>query len=105
MNGFWLLVLVIYWSHYVLTQTLEAAQHSALMSVYDALGASHVDDEVKSFRIHLLFFVFRAGCIEAVCPRFDASSNCTGSGLRCSGGSVTQLCVLERCDVFCLDSR
>jgi hypothetical protein len=55
MNAFWLLV--IYWSHYVLTQTLEAAQHSALMSVYDALGSSHVDDEVKSFRIHFLFFL------------------------------------------------
>jgi hypothetical protein len=53
MNAFWLLV--ICWSHCVLTQPLEAAQHSALMSVYDALGSSHVD-EVKSFCIHFLFF-------------------------------------------------
>jgi hypothetical protein len=93
MNAFWLLA--ICWSHCVLTQPLEAAQHSALMSVYDGLGSSHVDDEVKSFCIHFLFFAFfRAGCNATVCPRFNASSNCTGTGLICSGGKVTQLCVL-----------
>jgi hypothetical protein len=54
MNAFWLLV--ICWSHCVLTQPLQAAQHSALMSVYDALGSSHVD-EVKVV-LHSLF-VFR----------------------------------------------
>jgi hypothetical protein len=50
MNAFWLLV--ICWSHCVLAQPLELTQHSALMSVYNGLGSSHVDDEVKSFCIH-----------------------------------------------------
>jgi hypothetical protein len=36
MIRFW--VLVICWSHCVLTQSLEPGQHSALMSVYDSLG-------------------------------------------------------------------
>jgi hypothetical protein len=42
MNAFWLLV--ICWWHCVLTQPLELAQHAALMSVYDGLGSSHVDE-------------------------------------------------------------
>jgi hypothetical protein len=40
MNAFWLLVMC--WSHCILTQPLELAQHTALMNVYDALGSSHV---------------------------------------------------------------
>jgi hypothetical protein len=101
MNAFWLLV--ICWSHCVLTQPLQAVQHSALMSVYDALGSSHVD-EVKVV-LHSLFvfrfFFFWAGCNDATrCPRFDASSNCIGSGLICSDGNVTRLCVLAS-DVMC----
>jgi hypothetical protein len=35
-----LLALVFCWLHCVLTQPLQAAQHTALMSVYDSLGVS-----------------------------------------------------------------
>jgi hypothetical protein len=60
----------------------------------------------KSICIHFLFFVSRAGCIEAVCPRFNASSNCIGSRLICSGGKVTRLCVSrERCVVSLRNAR
>jgi hypothetical protein len=90
MNAFWLLVSC--WLNCVLTQPLELAQYTALMTVYDALGSSHAD-EVKSF-CRSLFGFFRAGCNATLCPRFNASSNCIGSGLICSGGKVTRLCVL-----------
>jgi hypothetical protein len=93
MNRIWLLVLC--WSHCAQSQILEPAQHIALMSVYDGLGLLRVDNE--SFCIHLweFFFFSPSGCNETVCPRFIASLNCFGAGLSCSGGNVTQLCVLE----------
>jgi hypothetical protein len=35
-----LLLIIACWSHCVLTQPLEAEQHTALMSVYNSLGSS-----------------------------------------------------------------
>jgi hypothetical protein len=81
---------------FVLAQPLGFGQHTALMSVYDGLGSSHVDLGVLlHFQFFFFFFFFfRAGCNETVCPRFNESSNCTGSGLICTDGNVKELCVL-----------
>jgi hypothetical protein len=93
MFPFWLLV--ICWSHCVLTQPLAANQHIALMSVYDDLGLS-LDDSISAFSLSFFFFffLFRPGCAPEVCVRFNASSNCVGDGLICAAGNVTDLYVL-----------
>jgi hypothetical protein len=48
-------LLVICWSHCVLTQPLESEQHFALMNVYDALGSSLVDSECITDKVLFLF--------------------------------------------------
>jgi hypothetical protein len=48
---------------------------------------------------------FPAGCYNATaCPRFKASSNCSGSDLVCVNGSVTRVCVLWRARTLCCES-
>jgi hypothetical protein len=64
MNAFWLLVSC--WLNCVLTQPLELAQYTALMTVYDALGSSHAD-EVKSF-CRSLFGFFRGRMQRDIVP-------------------------------------
>jgi hypothetical protein len=92
-----LLLLVICWSHCVLTQPLQDDQYIALMNVYDGLGSF---PHSRSFRIlrffFFFFFFFSAGCNTTVCPRFNATTSCIGSHLRCVDGNVTQLCVRGR---------
>lgn len=82
-----------------MAQPLHPAQHTALMSVYDALGMKFLFNSFKIIHIVCFLFVFslfvRTGCKDIfVCPRFDAASGCLGSGLMCSAGNVTVLCVL-----------
>jgi hypothetical protein len=48
MTLLWLLLLIICWSHFVQTQPLVAAQHAALMTVYNGIGKY----------LPLLFFAF-----------------------------------------------
>jgi hypothetical protein len=93
----WLLavpVLVICWSNCVLTLPLNREQHTALMSVYDALGESLVDSDI---RLRFISGFFSSGCDSMVCPRFDAQSDCDSetskSSLGCDGGNVTRLFV------------
>jgi hypothetical protein len=85
---------------------LLADQHAALMSVYDGLGSSLVERtyvcRCADAVIIFVFFFIWAGCNDtAVCPRFNASSNCPGLGLNlrlnCTGGKVTMLYVLGSC--------
>jgi hypothetical protein len=79
--------LVLCWSHCVLTQPLDIDQYTALMSVFDGLGAS-LADILKHFVTSS-----HAGCSDAdVCPRFNASSNCFGSAVHCAGGKVYLMC-------------
>jgi hypothetical protein len=53
----WFWLAVTRWSHCVLTQPLEAGQHTALMSLYDGLGLSFVD--IKSCGSWFFFFFFQ----------------------------------------------
>jgi hypothetical protein len=55
MNLLWLVV--ICWSRCVLTQPLESAQYTALMSVYDGLGSSLVAANVLRFQSFFFFFL------------------------------------------------
>ena len=71
---------------------LNAMQHAALMTFYDAVGA-FVDDQRKK-KDFCFFFTSASGCNNATCPRFSAGQQCiVTTTLNCTGSNVTRLCV------------
>jgi hypothetical protein len=67
---------------------LALVQHTALMTLYDALGSANRHKErKKSFFLTFL----SSGCPPVLCARFAATAPCSGSRLTCSGGNVTAL--------------
>jgi hypothetical protein len=68
-----LLLLVICWSHCVLTQPLQDDQYIALMNVYDGLGSF---PHSRSFRILRFFFFFFFFFLQ------DATPQCAHDSMR-----------------------
>ena len=74
-------------------------QHATLMDVYRAMG-EHTKCFFHFFFFHFFFFFFLPGCNETACPRFGKNETCRGESVKCSGQSVTHLCVVVLISFF-----